>query len=144
FYSQVYGQIADVVQTLGLVNGNRQIAQVFVSAAATAPTLPLCVSATNPTGILNSGCVFSTLFTQGRVQCLTPAAGQAACITPANLTQFGINITHTGPVPPLSVLFAGQPDYQNPYSQQAEFGIERELFGGISVSASYVYVHTVH
>ena len=30
FYSPIYGQIADVVQTLGLVNGNRQIAQVFV------------------------------------------------------------------------------------------------------------------
>jgi len=31
FYSPIYGQIADVVQTLGLVNGNRQIAQTFVS-----------------------------------------------------------------------------------------------------------------
>jgi hypothetical protein len=128
FYSPVYGQIADVVQTLGLVNGNRQIAQVFV---------PL-------TGAPSSAAIFQTLFAQGRVQCLTPAPGQAACITPANLTQFGINITHTGPVPPLSVVFSGQPDYQNPYSQQAEFGIEREIWGGISVSASYVYVHTVH
>ncbi len=30
FYSPVYGQIGDVVKTLGLVNGVRQIAQVFV------------------------------------------------------------------------------------------------------------------
>src|SRR5262249_47661703 len=136
FYSPVYGQIANVVQTLGLVNGNRQIAQVFV---------PLTGVPGFPT--LTSAAVFQTLFAQGRVQCLTPAPGQAACITPQNLVQFGPplnNITHTGPVPPLSVLFAGQPDYQNPYSQQAEFGIEREFWGGISVSASYVYVHTVH
>src|SRR5260370_17789985 len=30
YYSPIYGQIADVVQTLGLVNGFQQIAQVFV------------------------------------------------------------------------------------------------------------------
>jgi len=30
YYSPIYGQIADVVQTLGLVNGVRPIAQVFV------------------------------------------------------------------------------------------------------------------
>lgn len=133
FYSPIYGQIADVVQTLGLVNGFRQIAQVFV---------PLTGAPGNPA--LTSAAIFQTLFAQGKVQCLTPAINQAACITPADLTQFGINITHNGPVPPLSVLFSGQPDYQSPYSQQAEFGIEREIWGGISVSASYVYVHTLH
>jgi hypothetical protein len=83
------------------------------------------------------------LFAQGKVQCTTPAAGNAACITPADLTQFGINITHTGPVPPLSVLFSGQPNYQNPYSQQAEVGIEREITHGWAVSLSGIYVHTI-
>jgi len=92
---------------------------------------------------LTSAAIFQTLFAQGKVQCTTPAAGNAACITPADLTQFGINITHTGPVPPLSVLFSGQPDYQNPYSQQAEFGIEREIAKGWSVSLSGIYVHTI-
>jgi hypothetical protein len=81
--------------------------------------------------------------TQGKVQCTTPTPGNAACITPADLTQFGITITHTGPIPPLSVVFSGQPDYQNPYSQQAEFGIERGLSNGLSISASYIYVHTL-
>jgi hypothetical protein len=92
---------------------------------------------------VSSAAIFQTLFAQGKVQCTTPAAGNAACITPADLTQFGINVTHTGPVPPLSVLFSGQPNYQNPYSQQAEFGIEREIARGWAVSLSGVYVHTI-
>jgi hypothetical protein len=132
FYSPIYGQIADVVQTLGLVNGVRPIAQTFV---------PLTGAPGNPA--LTSAAIFQTLFAQGKVQCTTPAAGNAACITPADLTQFGINITHTGPVPPLSVLFSGQPNYQNPYSQQAEFGIEREIARGWAVSLSGIYVHTI-
>lgn len=128
FYSPIYGQIADVVQTLGLVNGNRQIAQVFVPAVG----LPL-----------TSAQVFSTLFGQGIIQCQTAVAPNVSCITPTNLTQFGINITHTGPVPPLSVLFSAQPDYKNPYSQQAEFGIERQIGNSLSVSLSGIYVHTI-
>jgi hypothetical protein len=147
FYSQVYGQIPDVAQTLGNVNGFRQIAQVFV---------PL------NTPITSSATIFQTLFAQGKVQCTTQAPGNAACITPADLTQFTdpssvfptpgvscpscatpITITHTGPNPFFTVLFSGQPDYRNPYSQQAELGIEREIAKGFSVSASYIYVHTI-
>jgi hypothetical protein len=92
---------------------------------------------------LTSALIFQTLFAQNKVQCTVAAAGNAACITPADLTQFGINITHTGPVPPLSVVFSGQPDYQSPYSQQAEFGIEREITRGWAVSLSGIYVHTI-
>jgi hypothetical protein len=128
FYSPIYGQIADVVQTLGLVNGVRPIAQTFV---------PLTASP------VSSAVIYQTLFAENKVQCTTPAAGNAACITPADLAQFGINITHTGPVPPLSVLFSGQPNYQNPYSQQAEFGIEHEIAKGWAVSLSGIYVHTI-
>lgn len=130
FYSPVYGQIADVVQTLGLVNGVRQIAQVFC---------PL----TGCGGPLSSAAIFQTLFAQGKIQCTTATPGNAACITPADLTQFGIAITHTGPVPPLTVLFSGQPNYRNPYSQQAEVGIEREITKGWSVALSGIYVHTI-
>jgi hypothetical protein len=139
FYSPIYGQIADVVQTLGLVNGVRPIAQTFVSLNPSGVTPPgVC-----PGNVLNSACIFQTLFATGKVQCTTAAAGNAACITPADLTPFGINITNTGPVPPLSVLFSGQPNYQNPYSQQAEFGIEREIAKGWAVSLSGIYVHTI-
>lgn len=139
FYSPIYGQIADVVQTLGLVNGIRQIAQTFVSINPSGVTPPgVC-----PGNVLNAPCIFQTLFATGKVQCTTPAAGNAACITPADLTPFGINVTHTGPTPPLSVLFSGQPNYQNPYSQQAEFGIEREITRGWAVALSGIYVHTI-
>ncbi len=134
FYSPVYAQIPNVVQSLGIVNGFRQIAQVFV---------PITGAPGNPS--LTSAKIFQTLFAQGKVQCTTPAPGNAACITPADLAQPSLNIavTHTGPIPPLSVIFSGQPDYQNPYSQQGEFGIERAIGGGFSVSASYIYVHTL-
>jgi Carboxypeptidase regulatory-like domain len=147
FYSSVYAQIPNVVQTLGSVNGFRQIAQVFV---------PI------NTPITNSGTIFQTLFAKGKIAPCTLAPGQAACITPADLTQFTdpssvfptpgvpcpacakpITVTHTGPTPFFTVLFSGQPDYQNPYSEQGEFGIEREIGGGLSVSASYIYVHTL-
>jgi len=131
FYSPVYAQIPNVVQTLGIVNGFRQIAQVFTTFNP------------NPAVMTSANNIFTKLFAQGKIACTTPLAGNAACITPADLTQFGISVTHTGPIPPLSVIFSGQPDYQNPYSQQGEFGIEREIRGGVSVSASYIYVHTL-
>jgi hypothetical protein len=141
FYSPIYGQIADVVQTLGFVNGGRPIAQVFVP-------LPGAVGITPPPGVcpnnvLNSACIFQGLFAANLIQCTTAAAGNAACITPASLAPFGINVTNTGPPPPLSVVFSGQPNYRSPYSQQAEFGIEREIAKGWAVSLSGIYVHTI-
>jgi hypothetical protein len=132
YYSPIYGQIADVVQTLGLINGFRPIAQVFTTFNP------------NPAVVTSANNIFQTLFNQGKIQCTTPAPGNAACITPADLAQFGINITHTGPVPPLSVLFSGQPNYRNPYSEQAEFGIEREVARGFSIAVSGIYSHTLH
>jgi len=50
----------------------------------------------------------------------------------------------SGQVPGLSVVFNNQPNYQSPYSQQAEFGVERQVGPGFSISASYIYSHTVH
>jgi hypothetical protein len=132
FYSPIYAQIADVIQTLGNINNVRQIANILV---------PLTGLPGNPA--LTSAAVFQTLFAQGKVQCTTPAAGAAACITPADLTQFGININNFGPLPPLTVIFGGQKGYQNPYTQQGSFGVERAITSSLSVSASYIYVHTV-
>ena len=125
FYSPIYYQIDYVVRALGNVNGFRQIPQVFV---------PL-------TGAPSSAAIFQTLFAQGLIACGTP--NTESCITASNLTQFGINITQTGPVPPLSVLFSGADDFRNPYSQQAEVGIEREVSPGFVISASYIYSHTL-
>jgi hypothetical protein len=41
-------------------------------------------------------------------------------------------------------LFSNQVNYQSPYSQQAEFGIERQFGPGFSVAVSYIYSHTLH
>jgi Carboxypeptidase regulatory-like domain len=178
FYSQVYGQIANVAQTLGVLDPAgrpvtdlttcsasvnacfRQIAHIFAPLPGipvpTGGVLRLFTGAPNPPAF-SSAVVFQTLFAQGRIACTTPTPGNDACITPADVTQFQcidaanpsgppipcISITHTGPVPPLSVIFRGQPDYRNPYSQQAEFGIEREIAKGLSISGSYIYVHTI-
>ncbi len=138
FYSPIYYQIDDVVQSLGLVNGSRQIAQVFAPLTLNAPCPPLGVSAP---GFPLSACIFQTLFAQGVIGC-SSTTGEA-CVTPASLAQFGINITHTGPVPPLSVLFSGSRDYANPYSQQASFGIEREFAPDLSLSVDYIFVRTL-
>jgi hypothetical protein len=140
FYSQIYGQIADVIQTLGNVNNTRQIANLLAPANLNAPCLPAGVS--TPTVPL-SACIFQTLFAEGKVSCTTPTSGNPACITAADLTQFGITVSNTGPLPLLTVIFSGQPNYQNPYAQQASIGIEREITPGLSVSVSGIYSHTL-
>lgn len=137
FYAPIYGQIADVVQTLGFVNNTRPIAQVFVPLTGV-PGFPPA---------LNSAALYQTFFASGPngglIGCTTPAPGQAACITPAALAPFGITVTNVGPPPPLSVVFSGQPDYQNPYAEQASFGIEGEISKGFSASINGIYVHTL-
>jgi hypothetical protein len=133
FYSPIYAQIPNVVATLGNVNNTRQIANTLVSILGV-PGNPL----------VNSAAIYRTLLGQGVFPCGTPPAGAAACITPANLTQFGLTVANTGPLPPGTVLFSGQPNYRSPQAQQASLGIERQIANGLSISASYIYVHTTH
>jgi len=98
-----------------------------------------------PTGlpIQNSAVVFQTLFGEGAIQCTTPAAGNNACITPAEVEPLGIGVANSGPITPLSVLFSNPPNYKPPYSQQASIGIEREISPGFSISLSGIYSHTL-
>jgi hypothetical protein len=142
FYSPIYAQISGVVDVLGNVNGTRRIANTLVSILGD----PLNPGVTSPL-------IFQTLFFEGLtsdptknsiIGCGTPQPGQYACITQAMLKQFGLEVPNTGPLPPGTVLFAGQPGYASPMSQQVSFGIERAVGAGISVSASYIYVHTTH
>ena len=133
FYSPIYAQIPNVVKTLGNVNGTRQIANTLVSILGL-PGNPLA----------NSAVMYQTLFAQGKILCGTPPAGDNACVTAADLAQFGIQVSNTGPLPPGTVLFSGQPNYRNPQSQQASLGIERQIGNSLSVSANYIYVHTTH
>jgi Carboxypeptidase regulatory-like domain len=142
YFSPIYAQISGVVDVLGNVNGTRRIANTLVSILGD----PLNPAVTSPV-------IFQTLFFEGLtsdptknsiIGCGTPPPGQYACITPAMLQQFGLEVSNTGPLPPGTVLFSGQPGYKSPTSQQVSFGIERAVGAGISVSASYIYVHTTH
>jgi hypothetical protein len=99
---------------------------------------------------LNAPTVFQTLFAQGAISCTTPPPGSYACITPnggtggaGGLSQFGLRIANGGQLSPLQVVFVNQPNFRSPYAQQAEFGIEREVAPGFSISASYIYSHTI-
>lgn len=132
FYSQIYAQIPGVVSVLGNNNNTRTIANTLVKLTGVPG---------NPAD--NSGAIFQTFFGEGLINCGTPPPGQYACISQADLAPF-VPVSNTGPLLPGTVLFSGQPGYKSPTSQQASLGIEREIGGGLSISANYIYVHTTH
>ena len=167
YYSQIYEQIPAVDLSLGVLNANKSSVQNtgsssqvnnLVAACGIAGIVPgngsspcnreISIYLVFLTGVpggsaaLNSAAIFQTLFAQGLIQCSTPTTGYA-CITPASLAPFGLNVTNSGPVAPLAVAFTSQPNYRNPYSQQAGLGIDREIAPGFSVSLSYIYSHTL-
>ena len=78
------------------------------------------------------------------ITCTNPAPGTNACITPADVANYGIFVQSSGQLSPLTVLFSNPPNYRPPYSQQASLGIEREITPGFSVSVSFIYSHTLH
>src|SRR5580658_3632535 len=142
------GQVANLTAICGFAQGgstflggngsspcNREIS-IYVDPIGGVPAL----------GIQGPEVIFPTLFANGApgnlIGCTTPASGSAACITPAAVSQFGIDVTNTGPVGPLQVVFVNQPGYRPPIAQQASFGIEREIGPGFSVSISGIYSHT--
>ena len=129
FYSPIYFQIDYVVNALNEIDGFRQIPQVLTTFNAANP-----LAANGPVNI------FRTLRQQGVIG--VPATTRT--ITPADLAQFGINVSQTGPRNPLTVLFRVDPTYRNPNAQQASFAIERELAPGLSASVSYVWALTQH
>jgi len=102
-----------------------------------------------PLGIAGSATIFQTLFGKGLIQCTTPTAGNNACVTPTAVAgpfpgplPVGIDVTNSGPLSPLQVIFVNQPGYRPPIAQQASFGIEREIGTGFSISLSGIYTHT--
>jgi hypothetical protein len=173
FYSPIYAQIPDVDLSLGAVNANNSSVENSTNAGQVNNLTAICgiagfipgngkspcnreisiylffppgaVPGLNPA--LNSFTIFQTLFGSGpnggAIGCTTPPPGSFACITPASLAQFGLNVTNSGSLAPPAVVFVEQPGFRPPYSQQAEFGIEREVAPGVSISASYIYSHTL-
>ncbi len=127
FYAQIPFVIDYVVQSLNEIDGFRQIPQVLTT-----------LNAANPLAINGPINIFRTLRAQGVIG----IPNTTRTITPADLTQFGINISQTGPRNPLTVLFRADPTYRNPRAQQASFAVEHEFFDGFSMSASYIWALT--
>ncbi|HWY70471.1 MAG TPA: TonB-dependent receptor [Terriglobales bacterium] len=170
FYGPVDVQIPDVDLSLGVVNANKSAVENSSGAGQVANLTAICGfsqfgvkiipgTGTSPCnreisiyvdplggvpalGLKGANTVYQTLFRQGLIQCTTPAPGNAACITPAAVAPLGINVTNSGPVGPLQVVFVNQPGYRPPIAQQASFGIEREISPGFSISLSGIYSHT--
>jgi hypothetical protein len=150
FYAPTYGQIDGVARSLGVLDAHghnvpeSMLTQCGISITCSREIDQVFIPFVTAGGVRSAQNVFQTLFGQGAFNC--PVGGsqtQPNCITAAMLAQFGIPVTHTGVIPALSVTFNASPDYQNPLSHQLEFGIEREVAKGFSVSASGIYVHTL-
>lgn len=170
FYGPVDVQIPDVDLSLGVVNGNKSAVENSSGAGQVANLTAICgfsqfgvpiipgtgsspcnreisiyvdpLGGVPALGLAGANTVFQTLFGQGLIQCTAPAPGSAACITPAAVAPLGINVTNSGPVGPLQVVFVNQPGYRPPIAQQVSFGIEREIAPGFSISLSGIYSHT--
>ena len=170
FYGPVDEQIPAVDLSLGVVNANKSAVENSTGAGQVANLTAICgfsqfgvpvipgtgsspcnreisiyvdpIGGIPALGLAGAPTVFQTLFAQGLVQCTTPAAGNAACITPTAVAPLGIDVTNSGPVGPLQVVFVNQPGYRPPIAQQASFGIERAISPGFSIAASGIYTHT--
>jgi hypothetical protein len=170
FFGPIDEQIPAVDLSLGVVNSNKTAVENSSPAGQVANLTAICgfsqsgvpIIAGNGTspcnreisiyvdpiggvpalGLAGAPTVFGALFAEGLIQCTTPAAGNAACVTPAAVAPFGINVTNGGPVGPLQVVFVNQPGYRPPIAQQFSFGVEREIGTGFSVSLSGIYSHT--
>jgi hypothetical protein len=121
FYAPTYYQIDWVVNALNEIDGRRQIAQLLTTIQTPGP-----LAAHN---------IYNTLRAQGIIG--------TRSITQADLAQFGAEFPRTGPLPPLSTVYANSPDYVNPYSQQASFSVERELNRDLAVSVGYTFSRTL-
>jgi len=146
---QIPNQVNNAVGTCGVGVTAFGPAGVIVPGSGTSPCtryISIYVDPLTPTPLpflQTSAAVFQGLFGQGLIQCTTPAPGNAACITPADVAPFGVFVQNSGQLSPLTVLFSNPPNYKPPYSQQASIGIEREIAPGFSISLSGIYSHTL-
>jgi hypothetical protein len=170
FYGPVDVQIPEVDLSLGVLNANKSAVENRSGGGQVANLTSICgfsqfghpiipgngsspcnreisiyvdpISGVPALGLAGAPAVFQTLFAQGLIQCKTPTPGNAACITPAAVAPFGIDVTNSGPVGPLQVVFVNQPGYRPPIAQQVSLGVEREIVPGFSISVSGIYSHT--
>src|SRR5208337_5324750 len=138
----VDAQIPDVDLSLGVVNKNKSAVENSSAAGQVANATAICgvsqfgvpiipgtgtspcnreisiyadpITGVPALGIGGSAAIFQTLFGEGLIQCTTPTAGNNACITPGAVGALGLNVTNSGPLSPLSVIFVNQPGYRPP------------------------------
>ena len=156
--SQVPDQVNNAVNTCGIGVTNPPIPLGFPGNGSSPCNRFISIYVDPGFSILpfvqSAGSVFSGLFATpappgnapgaNKITCTNPAPGTNACITPADVANYGIFVQDQGLLSPLTVLFSNPPNYRPLYSQQASLGIEREITPGFSVSVSFIYSHTVH
>src|ERR1700741_633164 len=106
--SQVPDQVNNLINTCGLGFPGFPI---FPGPGASPCTRYISIYADTiasnaPLPIANSATVFQGLFATGKIQCTTAAAGQNACITPADVIPFGIIPSNSGQLAPLQAVFS--------------------------------------
>ena len=121
FYAPTSYVLPATVNQLGEIDGFRQIAQVLVIL-------------TDPG--LTSATIYKTLRSQGVITLPNPTR----MITEADISQFGITISHTGPLPPRTVLFRSADDFVSSYTQQASLSVEHTIGSDWLVAANYMFV----
>jgi hypothetical protein len=148
--AQVPDQVQNLSATCGIGVTAFGPAGVIIPGSGSSPCnryISIYVDPLTPTPLpflQTSAQVFQGLFAQGLIQCTAPAAGNSACITPANVASYGIFAQNTGQISPLTVIFSNQPNYRPPYSEQASVGIERQITSSFSAGISGIYSHTLH
>ncbi len=131
FVGQIDNQIINVVRELNSTGDPSNID--IVLATATSNALPL--NPANPLGprAPTSFQIYQTLLAQGVIGTRT--------IVESDLAQFGLN---PGPNGTLEVRFRVGPNFENPYTQQASFAVQREIGAGYGVEVSYLFSRGAH
>ncbi|MFY9574711.1 MAG: TonB-dependent receptor, partial [Blastocatellia bacterium] len=121
YVGQVDNQIVNVVNELNGAGTPSNINIVLATATSNALGLPTSIA------------IYQTLLAQGVIGNRT--------ITAADLLQFGVV---PGPGRPLEVRFRVGPNYENPYTQQASFAVQRSLGSDFGVEVSYLFSRGAH
>ncbi len=95
----------------------------------------LATATSNALGLPTSFTVYQTLLARGVI-------GQRPIVL-SDITAAPISLT-PGPGRPLEVRFRLGPDYRNPTTYQASFGVQRDLGKGFSADVNYLYVRGAH
>lgn len=95
----------------------------------------LATATSNALGLPTSFTVYQTLLQRGVLGTRT--------ITLADVTAAPISLS-PGPGRPLEVRFRQGPDYRNPVTYQASFGVQRDLGQGYSLELSYLFTRGAH